>query len=47
MVEDFDILGREEKIIKKVRKGHMNDPEVKEYLIENPHIKTFFRRKKH
>ena len=47
MVEDFDELGKEERIIKKVRKGHFKDPEVIEYINENPHIKTFFRKKKH
>jgi ATP-dependent RNA helicase DDX55/SPB4 len=47
MIDDFDVLGSEEKIIKKIKKGKMQDPEVLEYLHENPHIKTLFRRKKH
>lgn len=47
MKEDFDDLGREEKIIKKIRKGKTSDPEVQEYLQENPHVRTLFRKKKH
>lgn len=47
MVEDFDELGREERIIRKVKKGNLKDPEVVAYMLDNPHIKTFFRKKNH
>ena len=47
MKEDFDVLGAEERIIKKIKKGKMKDSEVVEFLSENPHFKTFFRKKKH
>ena len=47
MKEDFDVLGAEERIIKKIKKGKMKDSGVVEFLSENPHFKTFFRKKKH
>ena len=47
MQDDFDDLGKEEKIIKKIRKGKLTDPEVKLYMQENPDFKSFFRKKKH
>jgi len=47
MQEDFDDLGKEEKIIKKIRKGKTSNAEVQEYLKENPHIRSLFRKKKH
>ena len=47
MQDDFDDLGKEEKIIKKIRQGKLNDAEVKLYMQENPDFKSFFRKKKH
>lgn len=45
--EDFDELGKEESIIKKIKKGKLTDPDVIEYIEGCPKIKSLFRRKRH
>jgi ATP-dependent RNA helicase DDX55/SPB4 len=47
MIDDFDDLGKEERVVKKIRKGKMEDPEVQKFLEDNPNFKSFFRKKKH
>ncbi|CAG9326693.1 unnamed protein product [Blepharisma stoltei] len=45
--EDWDELGAEERIIKKIKKGKMTDPDVVNYIEGCPKIKSLFRKKKH